>query len=227
MKRILAAMGIALVGVTVSAQTNQVLSRNAVGYQRIDLPSSGFELVCNQFNQLDGSPSVLSNVLPAASNNTQVILWDQVAQQYVTITRTKGAWGTAGSGGTNPVDRTKGFFLRGPAGVSQTVYIMGEVPDRLTATQTVSYAIQGFNALGIGYPVSMAWTNTTLAQSLPNNDQIIIWSSAVTNYLTYTKSKNQWNDGTNLVLRAGQGFYIRKNSTGTNTWTQVKPYTWP
>ena len=224
MNKILVAATAVALAVSASAQTNQVLSRNAVGYQRIDLPAGGLEFICNQFNQLDSSPSVLSNALPAVSNNTQAILWDAGIQQYVTITRTKGSWGP---GGTNPIQRGRGFFIRSPGGIQQTIYIMGEVPDRLTATQTVSYAVSGISALGGGYPVSTQWTNTQLALGLPNNDQVIVWDAAITNYLTYTKTKGAWGAGTNLVLRPGQAFFVRKNSAGTNVWTEVKPYTWP
>ena len=223
MKRILAAMGIALVGVTVSAQTNQVLSRNAVGYQRIDLPANQFEFVSGQFNQLDGSPNVVSNVLPSASNGTQFILWDAGAQAYVAILRSKGGWGTAGS---NVVPRGTAFFLRGATN-AQTVYIMGEVPDRLTATQTVSFVVPGFNGKASGYPVSTFWTNTQISQTLSNGDQFIVWNNQTDAYVSYLKSKGAWGAATNYQLRAGEGFFIRKLSLGTSTWIEPKPYTWP
>jgi hypothetical protein len=42
MKRVIAlALGIAVVGGAAFAQTNQVLSRNAVGYVRVDIPPGG------------------------------------------------------------------------------------------------------------------------------------------------------------------------------------------
>jgi len=225
MKKILVAVAAGALALSASAQTNTVLSRNAVGYQRIDLPANQFEFVSGQFNQLDGSPNVVSNVIPVATNGTQVVLWDAASQVYVNILRSKGTWGAPG---TNPVPRGTGFFLRGAPTNSQTVYIMGEVPDKLTATQTVSFAVPGFNAKGSGYPVATAWTNTQLSQVLANGDQFIVWDNTADVYVTYLKSKNAWpGAGSNYVLRAGEGFFVRKLSSTTNTWTEPKPYTWP
>lgn len=223
MKKILVAATAVALAVSASAQTNQVLSRNAVGYQRIDLPANQFEFVAGQFNQLDGSPNVVSNVIPVASNGTQVVLWDVGTSTYVPILRSKGSWGAPG---TNPIPRGTAFFLRGAA-VAQTVYIMGEVPDRLTATQTVSFAYPGFTAKASGYPVSTFWTNTQLSQILANNDQFIVWDNTTDTYVPYLKAKGAWGAASNYVLKAGEGFFVRKLGTTTNTWTEVKPYTWP
>ena len=223
MNKILVAATAVALAVSASAQTNQVLSRNAVGYQRIDLPANEFEFVTMQFNQLDGSPSVVSNILPVASNGTQFILWDVATSTYIPIGRAKGSWGTPG---TTAVARGSAFFLRGAA-IPQTLYVMGEVPDRMTATQTVSLVYPGFTAKASGYPVSTFWTNTQISQVLSNGDQFIRWDNTTDAYIPVGKSKGSWGSATNAVLKPGEGFYIRKISLGTNVWTEAKPYTWP
>jgi len=223
MKRIAAILAVFAAATAALGQTNQVLSRNAVGYETVSLPANTFQFVTMQFNNIDGSGLTVSNVLPVASNNTQCILWDQANQQYITLLRTKGAWT---GGGTQSLTRGQAFFLKGAA-VDQTFYFMGEVPDSITATQTVSIAVPGFSAMGSGYPVATYWTNTAISAALSNSDQFIVYDTSISNYTTFAKSKGAWAAASTYVIQPAQGFFVRKFSINTNTWTEVKPYTWP
>lgn len=206
------------------AQTNQVLSRNAVGYVKKAINADQIDFVAAPFVSLSPGGNALSNVLPVAANGTQYIPWDPTIQNYIPVTRSKGAWGASGS---NIVSRGSAFFVRSPAGTNQTFFFMGEVPDRFTAPTTTVDSVQGLTALASAYPIDMLWTSTPLSQALDNGDQIIVWNTVITNYVPVSKTKGSWGSATNLVLKPGQGFFVRKFGAGTTTWSQSKPYTWP
>lgn len=206
------------------AQTNQVLSRNAVGYVKRTVNASQIDFFTMPFNSLAPGGNAISNVVPEAANSTQVIVWDPSIQNYVTYARAKGAWGAVGS---NVLARGQSFFIRSPAGTNQTFFLMGEVPDRFNALTTTVSIVQGISAVSVAYPVDTLWTSTTAAATLANADQLIVWDTGITNYITYAKSKGAWSAATNLVIRPGQGAFIRKFGVGVTPWVQTKPYTWP
>ena len=206
------------------AQTNQVLSRNAVGYVKVSIGDNQLDFLTMPFESLVPNGNVISNVVPVASNATQLITWDEGSQSYIAFTRTKGSWGTAG---TNTLPRGKSFFIRSPAGIAQQFFLMGEVPDRFSAPTTTVSIIEGISAVTVAYPVDTAWTSTAAAALLQNGDQFIIWDGGIQNYIAFTKSKGAWGAATNYVLRPGQGAFLRKAATGVTPWNQPKPYTWP
>ena len=206
------------------AQTNQVLSRNAVGYVKKTVEADKLDFITMTFEALVPGGNTISNVVPVASNNTALIVWNPTSQEYITYLRSKGNWGVAGS---NVLPRGQSFFLRSPAGNNQQFFMMGEVPDRFSAPTTSVSVVEGISAVSIAYPVDTVWTSTAIASSLANNDQLIIWDYASQNYITYLKAKGAWGVASNLVIKPGQGAFIRKFGAGTTTWQQPKPYTWP
>ena len=205
------------------AQTNQVLSRNAVGYIKRTVPANGLDFVTLPFVNLSGSANTISNVFPAASNLTQISLWNVGDQKYDTYLRSKGTWGVAGS---NVLARGAGFFIQTP--VQQEFFLMGEVPDRFSAPTTTVTMVEGIVALGLGYPVDVQWSNTAAATSLPNLSQFSAWNKATTSYVTLVKSKGGWG-ATPVTINPGDGFFVTKPSGtgGSLNWNQAKPYTWP
>ncbi len=206
------------------AQTNQVLSRNAVGYVKKTVgPSNRLDFVTMPFNSLSPGGNALSNVIPTAADSTAVILWNPGSQAYITLGRSKGSWGLVGS---NVVSRGQSFFIRNPATTSQVFFLMGEVPDRFTSQTTTVQIVSGISAVSVAYPVDTLWTSTAAASLLADGDQLIIWDDVIQNYITYGKAKGSWSIATNLVIKPGQGAFMRKFGSGT-TWNQVKPYTWP
>lgn len=224
-KKILISLASVVAATAAFAQTNTVLSKNAVGYVRITTEANNpgtLEFISIPFVRLDGTLHAVSNAFPDVPNLTQIIRWDQANQVYLpTYQKAKGSWSTTG---TNLFLQGESFFLRSPVSVGQTNYLMGEVPS--TGTNSVGI-IQGVNFAAHTYPVDVAWTSTVLSASLGNTDQITLWDKTITNYVTYQKAKGTWGAGTNLVIKAGMGFFIRKNTAGSLTWQQTKPYTWP
>lgn len=229
MKKVIAlALVVGLAGAAAQAQTNQVLSRNAVGYERIDVPASGngFALVRLDFIGLGGDITIsnmLGNQLPDSS---KIILYDRSIQQYKPLTRARGAWPE----GTTFVDTAQGFFLVGNTNVGNTnytVYLMGEVPDRFTQTSNslpVGDPAKPFQLAGFPYPVNVTWSNVALLNTLGDNSKIILFNG--TNYIPWNKARGAWDPGLKTnILRVGQGFFIQ--ATQSVTWTESKPYTWP
>lgn len=222
-KLALALIGLTLVGSSAFAQTTGVLSRNAVGYVRIDAVRSNLHFIANNFFELNGAPITVTNLLGAqVPVGSQVLVWDPSAQQYRPESRTVVGW----SPGTNRLIPGRGFWLRIPGNAvsnSYPVFLMGEVPDKTTApTSTQSIAV-GLNMVGMSYPVSTKWTNTSLAKSAPIGAQVLFWGSNG-QYVPASRTVVGWSPNTN-VINPGQGFWYR-SSVVTN-WTETKPYTWP
>jgi hypothetical protein len=203
------------------ASTNQVLSRNAVGYVKVDFPK-GFTLVQNTFNPM-GAPIAISNTFASLPNNSRVHIWNGAG--YSTIT--KAALGGWGAGGSNLLQRGSGFWIEIPqaaASNSYPIFFMGEVPDDAS---TVVPLTAGFNMKGYPYPVSDKWTNTPIAKASPNNSKLHIWTGS--NYNTFTRAAlGGWNSASNVVLNPGQAFWVEFPSAASSTNVSVtKPYTWP
>jgi len=211
------------------AQTNQVLSRNAVGYVKVNLQSNKLYLVTNPFVNLDGAGDPrLTNVFSAVPNGTTVSVWNEGDTAYDNYTRsTRGTW--LGAAPTATVKRADGIFIRTPlTNAPVDLFLMGEVPDRFTAPSSFVSRVPGITMVGLPYPVTIKLTNTVLAQQVPNGSTISIWNPATTAYVNYTKStRGTWlGDGPNAELLPGQGLVIRATNAA-NSWYETKPYTWP
>jgi hypothetical protein len=231
MKKIVAiALGTIIAGSAAFAQSNQVLSRNAVGYEKFTVTTNKLYLLRNDFVGLGKSMSISNAIGDQLPANSQVILWDDSNQTYRAAINytTLSKWGQRG---TTELYRGMAFFIRTPASAPSNtydVYIMGEVPDRFTASNTPMTSVLGLNPDGIPYPVSDKWTNSQYAKSLPNNSQLIIWNEANQTYnaaINKTALSGWGTIGNATVINPGQGFFVR--STNTVSFNEPKPYTWP
>lgn len=219
--------GLTIVSSSVFAQTNPVLSRNAVGYIKRTINSNELDFITVPFVNLSQANNTLSNVFPNPAPGSQAFRWDKGSQQYV-FYATKGSpvatWSTAGS---NIIYRGEGIFFRGPSNSNQTFYIMGEVPDRLTAPTTVVQVVAGVTFVGHGYPVDVTWTSLQISSLLPAGSQLAVWNKGSNAYTFYSKKGSSWGTGTNAIIRAGDGFYVRQDLGSPFGWSETKPYTWP
>jgi len=223
MKRLVLAVIVAAAALALFcyAQTNQVLSRNAVGYVKVTCPRGGLVLVRMDFESLDGSDlhaeDVFGDQLPIG---TKIYKWDPTLASYVMDNKTFAGWGT------NIVfERGMGFWISVPDSAASNeyeVYMMGEVPDRFTAPTSTVNISSGLTLVGYAYPTDILWTNTTLAKQAQIGDKLYYWDG--TNYVLNNKTFAGWADP-NLVITPGMGFWF-KTSNDTN-WLESKPYTWP
>jgi hypothetical protein len=232
MKRIIAAALVAGLAVAAAqAQTNQVLSRNAVGYERITVPTrdGGYRLVRLDFIGLGGDVTVSNMLGTQLPDGSQAVFYNEASQGYQVYGKNTRGWGV---GNTAVVDTAQGFFLSGPTSAVPTnyqVYLMGEVPDRFTQPSNYIPSVGGpatpFRLSGYPFPVALQWTNVQLMNQLPANSQIVTFDGA-----TYSVAAKHPTRGwpaplmTNY-LQVGQGFFIK--TTTTVSWTETKPYTWP
>jgi hypothetical protein len=236
MKRMMLIMiALVVIGSVAFAQSNQVLSRNAVGYVKVLAPRGGFTLVRNDFNALSGSltPSNMfgNTTFPVG---TRLYIWDNAGSTYNFEDLTSNGFThvVAWSPNANTLDPGRGFWISVPGGAasnSYTAFMMGEVPDRNTAPTTSVTILTGFNMFGYPYPADVLWTDTQLAKSAEVNDTLYTWNGSGYSFNTLTSNGfthiKKWDD-TNQVLNVGQGYWFRRYGSGF-TWNETKPYTWP
>lgn len=228
-KLLVAALGLA-VATSAFAQTNQVLSRNAVGYIKTTTEPSKLYLLSAPFvNIADGTDNhSLTNLLAGVPNGTVVSAWDDTAQGYINYSKSgRGVWGASAQ--TSKVARGSALFVRIPAGAgTNDLYIMGEVPDATTAPTTTQARVSGLSFKGYPYPVGVSFTGTAFAVTAPNGTVVSLWDSTSQGYINYSKSgRGVWGaNAQTSTVAAGQGMIIRSSAAGNN-WTEAKPYTWP
>ena len=221
-KLILVAIMTAFVASLAQAQTNQVLSRNAVGYVKLNAEKGKLLLGRTDFIPMNGS-YVASNIFGTAQwpNGTRVLFYDTSLPGYRTDSKSFAGWST-----NITFTRGKGFWFQVPTTAPSNnydIFLMGEVPDSTTAPNTTNVVASGITQIGYPYPADVLWTNTTLARGSPNGTILYTWDG--TNYIPNNKSFAGWANP-NLVLTPGQGFWYRTANAATN-WVEVKPYTWP
>ena len=228
MRRTIAVVALlAVMGTFVHAQTTQVVSRNAVGYVKIEAPKGEFAMLRNDFLPVDGAePTVVTVLGQQVPVNTKVYIWDPISSGYLIETRVP--FGSGWSPATNVLDTGRGFWLQVPATApsnTYTVFMMGEVPDRFTQpTSTVQVAGSTFSQIGYPYPVTMAWTNTALAAAGAVNDKVYFWNGA--GYDIITKSPFGGWQPPDVEFQPGDAFWYA-NGGGEITWNEPKPYDWP
>ena len=222
-KLALAILGLTVVGSSVFAQTNQVLSRNAVGYVRIDAPAGSLRLIRHDFIDLAGGQAYVTNMIGnQLAQGSSLYIWDLSNQTYQIANKGLRLWSPL----TNVLRRGSAMFVRSSS--NSTVYLMGEVPDATTAPTSKVYGLNGFNLAGVPYPVDTPFTNTPFFLGAAQGDSFYTWDG--TNYGIYNRGLRLWSPPTvtNVVIKAGEGFwyFLRSGAAPTN-WTFPKPYTWP
>ncbi len=225
------AMGAALVASVVAALAQEVLSANAIGYIKRELPSGGKLItVAVPLYNMTAANNVFSNLSIASETpvGSSASFWDQGQQKWVVgAKKAKGGWDA--SVATQIVDSAEFFFIKGPATstVPTQVTIAGEVP-------TDASLVRGFTgnsnltAMANAYPADFVFSNSTLATRATVGSSVSFWDVAGQKWVVGAKkAKGGWdsNVATQLVT-ATSGFFLKEAGTVT-TWTNTKPYTWP
>ncbi len=227
MKKLVVMMALVMACGAAFAQTNQVLSKNAVGYVRVDTEGGKQYLVAPSFESMDAGGNTIENVIPAAASGlgggTKAYLWDAVSQSYRSETLQTFPT-TAWNPGTNVLARGSSFWLVPSGTDTNSIYFMGEVPSETNAVKSIAV---GLSFLSGSYPVDTPITNTTLIDTLGGGDKAFFFSADVGSWVSETVQtfpSLDWNPGTN-VIAAGYGVVIK--STAGGSWDELKPYTWP
>ena len=225
----LAIAGALVVSVVAASAQSEVLSANAVGYIKINLPAGG-KLVAASIpldsmteTQIVFGRTSLANEMPQGS---QVFFWDEVHQGWSGGGKSAKGWSAGQS--NRVVKPGECFFIQGnPAAVADVeVTITGEVP----ADATIQRTLLGGNALatvGNPYPVDFKFGDSQLAIDAPQASQVSFWDMDHQGWSGGQKSGKGWSGGeSNKVVQAGEGFFLRQVGAA-GSWVAVKPYTWP
>lgn len=235
MKKLLAVTVIAgLAGTLAHGQVTQVVSRNAVGYVRMDIPAAstngnglfmgsipfyevggdGVHTIGEIFGgQLNGGASLglSDNVLKFdPSNQTYITFWKNLSGQWRQFPE--------GVATTNKLLPGEGFWVINRKSTGQVVYVMGEVPDSNTlpsGTQSVS-GLAGLQLLSYAFPTEVPINSSKLktfakrGASLGLSDNIQMWDETNRTYVTY------W-------LPTSTNFGWRKFPEGADTTDAFRP----
>ena len=224
------AMGAALVASVVAALAQEVLSANAIGYIKRQLPAGGQLItVAVPLYNMTAANNVFSNLSISAEvpTGSSASFWDPGQQKWVG--GTKGTKGWDANVKTQIVDSGEFFFIKGPATstVPTQITIAGEVPTDATLVRAFTGS-SNLTAMANAYPADFVFTNSALATRATVGSEVSFWNVANQAGVGGTKkAKGGWdsNVATQLVT-ATSGFFLKEAGTVT-TWTNTKPYTWP
>jgi len=245
---------LALAGSLSYGQVTQVVSRNAVGYVRVDVPANGLNLAAIPFFEVgDDGKHTVGEVMGGQLNGgftfgsaDNVLKWDKSNQAYIIFWKSTftGQWRQfpEGSETTNTLNPGEGFWISNIQSTSQVVYMMGEVPDANTIPSGDAdvEGVAGLTMLSYAFPTEIALTSTTLEATATKGftfgsaDNLLAWDVTNQAYVIYWISQfgGSWRkfpegSSTTETLKPGQGLFYSRFSGGPFTWTESKPYTWP
>ena len=227
MKKLIALMLAFGVTAGIAHAQTQVLSQNAVGYVKTEVPAGGIAFVGMPFEELVEDGNLFGNALgDQLPIGTTVNWFDPVSQTFDSSTKSAKGW--SGGGADRPLVRGEGFFLTHQAVDDVEVFLMGEVPD--TAEELITILGGGaLQALSFAYPAEIEFLDTELADVLATGDTVFFWSTDTQSYQSTTKSAKGWSGATGLVMQPGGAFFVQRDvgNVGSVDWTEAKPYTWP
>jgi hypothetical protein len=225
------AMVAVLMGSVFAASAQEVMSANAIGYIKRELPPGGkLVTVSIPLFNMSAPNNVFSNLsLSAEAPALSVVsFWDANDQQWVGGTKNaKTGW--PANVVTQIVASGDFFFLKGPlAAVTPTeITITGELPN----DASLARAIPGGGLLGSlanPYPADFVFGTSPLAANASALSVVSFWDANDQQWVGGTKNaKTGWpaNVVTQKVM-ATAGFFL-KEAGSVNSWDVTKPYTWP
>ena len=247
MKKLLTVAAALALGVSVQAQTNQVLSRNAVGYARITAGATNLVLASIPFNSFSNTVAgIFAGQLNGGASpglSDLILKWDPVNKAYAQFWKTlAGQWRQVPQGveTTNTLRPGEAFFIQNRRATNQQVFVMGEVPDQFTVptlTNTVTL-LTNLTMSAYSFPVEVSITSLTIktvakkGASPGLSDTLLTYDPVSRQYITFwfplSGDPRQSPEGvaTTNRLAVGQGFFYNRRSFSTN-WSEAKPYTWP
>jgi hypothetical protein len=198
-----AAIAVASIGASV-AQT--VYSVNAVGYVNLSLQGA-FTMIANPLNQTN---NLLSTVLPAPPDGTQILKWDNATQNFQETSQFFDGLGWIPDNSLSPGE---GAFVSLPA--PATLTFVGEVPQGVLSNNIPI----NFSIVSMQTPQSIDLT--TAGFPAVDGDQILFWDNATQNF----KETIQYFDGLgwlpdpNPTPAVGESFFVSK--TVASAWVRT------
>lgn len=192
------------------ADTNQVVSVNAVGYVNVVIPP-GFSMVCNPLSQGGTLGTLFSN----APSQTVVYTFDGTLFHYGTY---HGNGRFSGDlTGSETLSPGQGVFVYNPNSQFTNTFV-GEV---LTGTLVIPLS-PGFQIVSSAVPQT-GKVVTDLGVPMSSGDIVYIYDS-VNGYTYYTyHTGNKWSGSgtTEPTISVGSAFWVYRSGTGTVDWSRT------
>ncbi len=198
------------------AQTNEVVSKNAVGYVKISLTADQFKIISMPFNMVDGSSITVGEALGDMPDSTVVYIFNGISynsEQYLT--------GPGWLPGTNVITRGQSFWVKSPS--DKDVFLMGEVPDSGDAQTSITLQT-GYQLISYPYPTDIDLMNTAISSNAVDSDQIFVFNGS--SYVPYNYLAGAGWLPDSFTIQPGVGFWYHRIGTPV-TVNELKPYTWP
>jgi hypothetical protein len=224
MKKILLASALVLAIAVSAAVAQEVLSQNAVGYIKVNLPANKFVSVAQPLNNMGKAENKFgeTSIAQEAPQGTLVYFWSPEGQGWGG--GVKGAKGWAGAQSNRVIAAGEGFFMKSPKDAEVT--ITGEVPAEPTSDRVIPGG-GAFGSVANPYPVDFKFGESDIAKNATVGSSVFFWDMNIQGWSGGLKSGKGWQAAqSNYVVSAGEGFFL-KEAEGVTTITTVKPYTWP
>jgi hypothetical protein len=224
MKKILLASALVLAIAVSAAVAQEVLSQNAVGYIKVNLPANKFVSVAQPLNNMGKAENKFgeTSIAQELPQGSTVFFWDLAAQNWGG--GIKGGKGWAPGQSNKVIAAGEGFFIKSPQ--DGEVTITGEVPDEPSLDRVIP-GNKAFGSLANPYPVDFKFGESDVAKNASQGSTVFFWDLAAQNWGGGIKGGKGWAPGqSNRVVQAGEGFFLKEAADKT-TLTTKKPYTWP
>lgn len=223
-----------------AAWAGEVLSQNAVGYVKIEVPAGGLNMVSTPFVSMDGTEQTLGEIFPDVPDQSSVFVYDAEDTQTYSSYRF-----FSGAGWFNPDDnfaeadgvvipRGQGVWLRNSSGEVLESFVMGQVPGAEIHPEETIIIFPGLNMITVAYPVEVDLDTLTEELASTDQDSIFKWNADMGSYVSARYfSGAGWFDPDNnfepseIVIRPGQAIWYRSEAASTISWTNSPRYDWP
>ena len=226
MKKILLASALVLAIAVSAAVAQEVLSQNAVGYIKVNLPANKFVSVAQPLNNMGKAENKFgeTSIAQEMPVGSYVYFWDTTIQGWSGGVKAGGTKGWQAGDSNRVIAAGEGFFLKSP--VDTEVTITGEVPDEPSLARTIP-GNNAFGALANPYPVDFKFGESDTAKNASVGSYVYFWDMNIQGWSGGGKGGKGWQAAqSNYVVSAGEGFFLKEKETVTTITTQ-KPYTWP
>lgn|GEM_PF-4224486 len=159
----------------------------------------------------------LNTVLGAQLSNGDLIYYF-TGVAWVDSTLSGGTW----SGGVTDVQPDLGYWIRVQA-TPKTITVCGPLASASSRNITVD---SGLNLDGTAYPVSVTLEDSSLGAALtsPSSGTGKVYYFTGSAWLDSTWNSTSWENKGVTHLQPTLGYWIRRDNTGSGSWTYPRPY---
>jgi len=253
-RRALHAAVAALVAAAIPVRSEDGLGRNIAGFVKICVPSNDAVMASIPFHEFGTNRArrfvdVFKYQLvggPSMGISDTVYHWVPSKGSYDTYWKvtTTTTWRLMpfGTETTNRLGPAEGFLVFNKHAYPQYLFLMGEVPSQSTAPTSTVVHSEPLSHSGYPFPSGIGMNEITLTNvsGTATGDLLRLYDILTQEYVDYFyDSAGAYGGGWQLVdspgtattyrFHIGDAFWLNQvtNGTGSITWQEIKPYTWP